>query len=152
MGWRGAPSRICKIGLAGEALSYSTIYPTPQTPSSLAWVQRTQAGCRPRSALRANQESFSFESGLLLDSKARLYSSELSYSYCMGPPHLSYTSDTILPRLGTAHASCPSGLRPLAITILQCAASRAAGGYDRPCELTKSLFLLNPARCLKVGP
>ena len=33
----------------------------------------------------------------------------------------------------------PSGLWPLDITILQCAASLAAGGYDQPCELIKSL-------------
>ena len=77
-------------GLAGEALSYSTIYPTPRTPSSLAWVQCMQAGLRPspqrrqavrpsalghhnptvcslacrrrlQSALRTDQESFSIE-------------------------------------------------------------------------------------------
>ena len=85
--------------LVSATVSYSTIYPTPQTPSSLAWVQRMQAGLRPnsarrlavrppalahrnptgcsfaccwrlRSALRANQESFSIELGPLLDSKA----------------------------------------------------------------------------------
>ena len=36
--------------------------------------------CRLRLALRADQESFSIESRPLLDSKALLYSSELSYS------------------------------------------------------------------------
>ena len=60
---------------ADEAPYYSTIYPNSRTPSSLAWVQRTQAGLRPN-------------------------------------PHVSWTSAT---------------------TILQCAASLAAGGYDRPC-------------------
>ena len=80
-------------------LYYSTIYPTPRTPSSLAWVQRTQAGLRPN-------------------------------------PHVSW----------------PSGLRPSAITILQCAASLAAGGYDRPCKPIESLFLSSPARCLIVRP
>ena len=43
----------------------------------------------------------------------------------------------------------PLGLRPLAITILQCAASLAAGGYDRPWGPIKSLFLLS---CLIVRP
>ena len=118
-------------------VSYSTIYPTPRTPSSLAWVQRTQAGLRPnsarklavgppalghhnptvcslayrcrlQSALRADHECFSIEIGPLLDNKARLYSSELSYCYCILLHHLSYTSDTILHGLGTAHASWPS--------------------------------------------
>ena len=58
--------------------------PNSRTPSSLAWVQRTQAGLRPN-------------------------------------PHVSW---------------------PLATTILQYAASLAAGGYDRPCGPIKSLFLL----------
>ena len=40
----------------------------------------------------------------------------------------------------TPHVGWPSGLRPLAITILQCAASLAAGGYDRPCGPIESLF------------
>ena len=81
-------------------VSYSTIYPTSHTPSSLAWVQSMQVGHWPSSthklaigppvlghdnptvcslayrgplrlALRANQESFSIESGPLLDSKAQ---------------------------------------------------------------------------------
>ena len=64
---------MCKNGLAGEALSYFTIYPTLRTPSSLTWVPQ------------------SIESSPLLDSKAFSHSSELSY-----------TTDTILPDLGTA--------------------------------------------------
>ena len=32
--------------------------------------------------------------------------------------------------------------------IIQCAASLAPGGYDRPCGPIKSLFLLSPARIL----
>ena len=67
----------------------STIYPNFQSPSSLAWVQRTQAGLRPN-------------------------------------PHIGW----------------PTGLRPSAKVILQCAASLAAGGYDQPCGPIKSLFLL----------
>ena len=47
------------------------------TVCSLVWRWRLW------SALRAAQESFSIESGPLLDSKARLYSSKLSYSYCI---------------------------------------------------------------------
>ena len=67
---------------------------------------------------------------------------------------LSYS--TIYPNsrdLGTAHASLAfgqlrtsAGLRPN--RILQCAASLAAGGYDRPCGPIESLFLLSPARIL----
>ena len=121
---------------ATATVSYSTIYLTPWTPSSLAWVQRTQAGLwsnsahrlavrppafghhnpqsysmqphLPLAALWANQEFFSIESDPLLDSKIRLYSSELSYRYCILLHHLSYASDTILPGLGTAHTSWPS--------------------------------------------
>ena len=63
---------------------------------------------RLRLALRADQESFSIESGQLLDIKARLYSTKLSYSYCILLHQLSYTLDTILPGLGTTHASWPS--------------------------------------------
>ena len=48
---------------------------------------------------------FFYESGPLLDSKARLYSPEFSYSYCILLHHLSYTSVTILPGLGTAHTN-----------------------------------------------
>ena len=44
------------------------------------------------------------------------------------------------------------GLRPSAITILQCAASLAAASNDRPCGPIKSLFLLSPAHCLIVRP
>ena len=84
---------------ADEALYYSTIYPTPRTPSSLACVQRTQAGLQPN-------------------------------------PKVIW----------------PLGLQPSAITILQCAASLAAGGYDRPCGPIESLFILSPARCLIVRP
>ena len=40
----------------------------------------------------------------------------------------------------TPHVGWPSGLRPSAITILQCAASLAAGGYNRPCGPIKILF------------
>ena len=73
----------------------STIYPNSQSPSSLAWIQCTQAGLRPN-------------------------------------PHVGW----------------PLGLRPSAKSILQCAASLAAAGYDRPCGPIKSLFLLSPARIL----
>ena len=44
----------------------------------------------------------------------------------------------------TPHIGWPSGLGPLAITILQCAASLAAGGYVRPFGPNKSLFLSKP--------
>ena len=40
----------------------------------------------------------------------------------------------------TLHVGWPSGLHPSAITILQCAALLAAGGYDRPCRPIESLF------------
>ena len=70
----------------------STIYPNSRSPSSLAWVQRMQAGLRPN-------------------------------------PHVGW----------------PSGLRPSAKSILPCAASLAAGVYDRPCGPIESLFLLSPA-------
>ena len=85
--------------LADEALSNSTIYPTPWTPSSLAWVQPMKACLWPHSpcrlvvgtpalghhkhtvcslachwqlglALGAHRESFSIESGPMLDSNA----------------------------------------------------------------------------------
>ena len=56
-----------------------------------------------------------------------------------------------LPFEQTPHVGWPSGLQPLAITILQCTASLAAGGYDRPCGKIKSLFLLSRARCLIVS-
>ena len=56
--------------------------------------------------------------------------------------HLSYTTAG----LGTAHPSWPwpnpHVSWPLATTILQCAASLAAGGYDRPCGPIESIFLL----------
>ena len=52
----------------------------------------------------------------------------------------------------TPHVGWLSGLRPLVITILQCAASLAAGGYDWPCWPIESLFLLSPAFCLIVRP
>ena len=39
----------------------------------------------------------------------------------------------------------PSGLRPSAKRILQCAAFLAAGGYDRPCGPIKSIFVLKLA-------
>ena len=71
----------------GEALSYSTIYPTPPTPSSLTWV--------PQSRLAFGH-------------------------HC--------------------RVSWPSGLWPLAITILQCATSLTPGGYNRPCWLIKSFY------------
>ena len=48
-------SRICKIGLPGEALYYSTIYPNSWSPSSLAWVQRTPSWPSAKSARRLNQ-------------------------------------------------------------------------------------------------
>ena len=46
------------------------------------------------------------------------------------------------------HGSWPLGLRPSAIAILQCAASLATGGYDRPCGPSENIFLLIPARIL----
>ena len=79
---------------ADEAPYYSTIYPNSRTPSSLAWVQRTQAGLRPN-------------------------------------PHVSW---------------------PSATTILQCAASLATGGYNRPCGPIKSLFLLITRGANNSGP
>ena len=75
----------------------STSYPNSRSPSSLAWVQRTQASLRPN-------------------------------------PHISW----------------PSGLRPSAKTILQCATLLAAGGYHRPCGPIENLFLLSPA-CILDG-
>ena len=50
------------------------------------------------------------------------------------------------------HVGWLSGLRPSAITIIQCAVSLAAGGYNLPCGPIKSLFLLSLARCLIVRP
>ena len=50
------------------------------------------------------------------------------------------------------HVGWPSGLLLLAIAIVQCAASLAAGGYDWPCGPINSLFLLSPACCLIVRP
>ena len=52
----------------------------------------------------------------------------------------------------TLHVGWPLGLRPSAITILQCAALLVAGGYVQPCGPIKSLFLLSPACCLIVRP
>ena len=67
------------------------------------------------------------------------------------PPWLGYSARKLA--FGqTPHVGWPSGLRPSAIIILQCAASLAAGGYDRPCGPIESLFLLIPARCLIVRP
>ena len=43
---------------------------------------------------------------------------------------------------------CASGPRPN--QMLQCAASLAAGGYNRPCRPIESLFQQSPARCLIV--
>ena len=55
------------------------------------------------------------------------------------PPWLGYSARKLA--FGqTPHVGWPSGLRPSAITILQYAASLAAGGYNRPCVLMKSLF------------
>ena len=54
--------------------------------------------------------------------------------------------------MATPHIDWLSGLRPSPNRILQCAASLAASGYDRPCGPIKSLFLLSPARCLIVRP
>ena len=42
------------------------------------------------------------------------------------------------------HIGWPSGLRPSAITILQCAASLAACGYDQSCMPIESIFWLKP--------
>jgi hypothetical protein len=42
------------------------------------------------------------------------------------------------------HVGWPLDLRPSAITILQYAASLAAGGYDWPCRPIKILFWLKP--------
>ena len=74
------------------------------------------------------------------------YSYKYSYSFPTASSILHL--GTILPGLGTAHASWPPGLRFSAITILQSAASLAAGGYDRPCGPIESLLLLSPARIL----
>ena len=52
----------------------------------------------------------------------------------------------------TQHVGWPSGLRPSAITSLQCAALLASGGYNPPSRLIKSLLLLSPARCLIIRP
>ena len=63
------------------------------------------------------------------------------------PPWLGYSARKLA--FGqTPHVGWPSGLRPSAIIILQCAASLAAGGYNRPCGPIESLFLLSPARIL----
>ena len=93
----------------------STIYPHSWSPSSLALVQRTQAGLRPTphiswplgvrpSAKLVPQCAASLAPGgydqpcgpieslflsspaCILDGRAQLYSSELSYSYLMGLP------------------------------------------------------------------
>ena len=40
-------ARLYSSELSYEALYYSTIYPNSRSPSSLAWVQRTQAELRP---------------------------------------------------------------------------------------------------------
>ena len=75
--------------------------------------------------------------------------------YTSPPPILTLVTWVPQSRLAfgqTPHVGRPSGLRPSAITILQCAALLAAGGYDRPCGRIKSLFLLSPARCLIVRP
>ena len=53
-------------------------------------------------------ESFPIKSARILDGVARLYSSELSYSYCLGLHHLSQLWEPILPGLDTTHASWPS--------------------------------------------
>ena len=113
---------MCKIGLPVEAQYYSTIYPNFWSPSSLAWVQRTQACLRPNphigwpSGLRPSAKRilhwaaslaaagynrpcgpikslFILSPARILDGRARLYSSELSYealystelsySYCL---------------------------------------------------------------------
>ena len=43
-----------------------------------------------RSALQADRESFLFGPARILDGRAQLYSSELSYSYCMTVPSCPY--------------------------------------------------------------
>ena len=100
-------------------------------------------------ALRADQEPFSIETHYLcLIVRPYADSSELSYSASI------LTLVTWVPQSKLAfghHRSVgwPSGLRPSAITILQCAALLAAGYYVR---LSKNLFQEYPARCLIVGP
>ena len=66
------------------------------------------------------------------------------------PPWLGYSTHKLV--FGqTLHTSWPLGLQPLAITMLQCAASLAAGFYDWSCGPIESLFLLSSACCLIVG-
>ena len=63
------------------------LYPTPPYILTLVtWVQRTQAWLSANSARRlacGQTESYSVQPRIL-DGRARLYSSELSYIYCIG--------------------------------------------------------------------
>ena len=131
---------ICP-SFSGDLILSLPYYPFPlfQCPSSLGQINPT-VGCIACPWLRV---FFLLNTARILDGRAWLYSSEVSYSYCMGlhnhpcitiypnswsPSFLALVQHTQPGLWPNPHVGWPLGLWHSAKRILQCAALHAPGG------------------------